>query len=108
MPFTYQILLDPAQIGIDVTPPVVVREVFFAGSGVATAETPILRITLGRHDYDLRLRFHCWITVRVAPGDKLELGALLASGVAEGEHLPDNYRYCHALLVNPSDGDSTS
>jgi hypothetical protein len=99
MPFTYQVLLDAGQIGAAVAEPVVVREVLFHGSGEVPRGTAIVRLQMAGEEFEIRVRFRCWVTVRVVANQDLRVGDLLASGVAEGEDLPEGFEYCSTHRV---------
>ncbi len=101
MPFTFQVRIDEANLGVRLAGPLVVSEVLFEGSGPVAREQPILRLQREGREFEVRMRFPAWVTVRVARGQSVDQGSLLASGVAEGEDIPEGFRYCSVHEPSP-------
>jgi hypothetical protein len=89
MPFSFRVLLNEAEVGTPVVQPAVVTRRLLKESGMVEAGTPLMQVRLGSIEYEFRVLFRCYIGVRVEAGQSLLPGALLASGGADGEELPD-------------------
>jgi hypothetical protein len=89
VPVSFRILLNEDEIGAPIVEPIVVTRRLLRESGLVERGTPLLRIRLGSAEYEFRVGFRCYIGLRVEVGQSLRPGALLASGGADGEELPD-------------------
>lgn len=96
MPFSFRVLLEDQQVGTAVVQPAVVTRRLVAQGGAVEAGTPLMWIRLGASEYELRIRFRCHIALHVEAGQQLAAGALLVSGGADGEDLPDGFKYLSA------------
>jgi hypothetical protein len=100
VPFSFRVLLNEEQVGVPIVEPAVVIERLLKESGLVDKGTPVLRMRLGSAEYEFRVAFHCYIGLRVDAGQSLQPGALLASGGADGEELPDGPQSFTAHQVN--------
>ena len=66
-----------------------------------------MRIRLGEIEYEFRAGFRCFLSVKVIGGQILEPGALLASGGADGEELPDGPQLLTAHEVESGSDEAT-
>jgi hypothetical protein len=94
------VLLNEEDIGVSIVEPAVVTRRLLKESGLVERGTPVLRIRLGSAEYEFRAGFRCYIGLRVEAGQALQPGALLASGGADGEELPDVPQLLTAHQVN--------
>jgi hypothetical protein len=55
-------------------------------------------LVIGDKQAHLHIRFRCLVDRVVAePGERLHLGSVLLSVTADGEEIPEGYRYCFLL-----------
>ena len=100
VPFSFNVLFNEEAIGTPIVEPAVVTRRLLDESGMVERGTPVMVVRLGSVEYELRVKFRCSIGVRVAVDQALQHGALLASGGADGEELPNGGQYFSAHRCN--------
>ena len=94
MPFSFEIAYDEHQLGSDLPEAASIRRWCAVVNQMLAPGDPLVELNTIDGRLLVRIRFRCLLAAIIAATGQLKSGDILARVYADGEEIPEIYRYC--------------